>query len=58
MLPLKKQLEMLKDLLYGINAESKSLKKNIRAYNSVMTFVSLGALIDERFCEDRSVHSF
>lgn len=58
LLPLEEPPEILRDLLHGTNAKSKSFRKNIRAYNSVMAFVSLGAQIDERFSKDRGVHNF
>ena len=58
LLPLMGPPPALRDLLHGDDNKSKMFRKNIRAYNSSLAFVSLGAQIDEQFSRGGGVYTF
>ena len=58
LLPLEEPLEILKGLLHENDAKRKLFRKDIRAYDSSLAFVSLGAQIDDGFFGNQGVHNF
>ena len=56
--PLQSPPSTLRDLLLGSDVESRAFQKNIRAYNSSLEFVSLGAHLDDQFTRGGGVYTF
>lgn len=56
--PLQCPPPALRDLLLGSDVESRAFRKNIRAYNSSLAFVYLGAHLDGEFTRGGGVYTF